>query len=125
LPGRIVLVVEDEPLLRAYAASTLEDAGLEVITCDTADTALAFIRNEPDHVAAVFTDVQMPGDVDGFELARIVAQHWPGIIVLVTSGRACKPQDFPASAKFIGKPWSASDMLNVLGEAVAKHCRRP
>ena len=121
MPDKTVLVVEDDPLLRADTASMFEEAGFDVVELESADNALGYIWEQADHVAAVFTDVQMPGDMDGFELAQVIAEQWPEIAVLVTSGDMDKPRDFPAGARFMAKPWLPLDVLTAVGDAVTRH----
>ncbi len=86
--GKAVLVVEDDPLLRFDAATMFAEAGLSVIEMETADEAMAYLRTQARDIGAVFTDVQFPGEADGFDLAGMVAANWPHVTVLVTSGRA-------------------------------------
>lgn len=104
-PRPIVLVVEDEPIVRLVARDTLEESGFEVIEAQTADEAVATLDERHD-IAAVFTDVHMPGAVDGIELARMAPERWPGLKVCVTSGRA-RPDvaDLPPDALFVPKPY--------------------
>jgi len=80
-----VLVVEDDPLLRLAAVSALEDAGLEVLEAACADDALALLLDR-DGVDVLFTDVDMPGGMDGMQLATMVGFRWPSTRLLVTSG---------------------------------------
>src|SRR5215212_1536376 len=81
----VVLLVEDEPLVRMCAADILEDEGFEVIEAATAPAALKILEKRDD-VMAVFTDIDMPGGMNGLELAGIVDARWPHIALVVTSG---------------------------------------
>ncbi|RYB03067.1 response regulator [Lichenibacterium ramalinae] len=119
--GKAVLVVEDDPLLRVDAATMFEAAGLWVIEMETADEALAYVRDQAADVGAIFTDVQFPGEADGFDLAGTVAARWPHITVLVTSGRARPPADLPKSVRFVPKPWRPLDVLAAMQNAVTLH----
>src|SRR5271156_3982846 len=74
----VVLVVEDEELLRAFAAWQLEEAGFEVLQAANADEALQAMKSRPD-VRVLFTDVQMPGRLDGMDLARKIHEQWPKV----------------------------------------------
>src|SRR5687768_11209626 len=85
----VILVVEDEPLIRALAVDILEEAGFEVVEAPTADYAITVLDKRSD-VRVVFTDVDMPGKVNGFELARFVQDHHQHIGVIVGSGK-CYP----------------------------------
>lgn len=115
----IALVAEDEFLLRMEAADTLSDAGFTVLEVTTADDALRFLE-EKDGVDLLFTDVNMPGALSGFDLARKVAERWPEITIIVCSG-ASKPApgDLPAKARFIDKPYSPTLVQQILRELQA------
>ena len=107
-----VLVVEDDPLLRMNAVMLFEEAGFAVADFDNADAAASFIRDRPAEVGAIFTDINMPGEIHGLELATMVSTQWPRITVLVTSGRYAKrPDSLPPHVKFIAKPWLPSELL--------------
>ena len=82
----VVVVAEDDKLLRLHAADILADAGYEVINVPDADAALQAIAKRPE-VRVLFTDIQMPGKLNGIELARKVHELWPRVLLLVTSGR--------------------------------------
>jgi CheY-like chemotaxis protein len=81
----VVLVVEDDALLRLDAADQLEGAGFEVVEAANAAQALQVMKTRPD-VRVLFTDVEMPGPLDGMELARKVHEQWPNVQLLITSG---------------------------------------
>lgn len=121
ITGKSVLVVEDDPLLRTDAAMMFEEAGLSVVEMETADEALAYVLEQASDIAAIFTDVQFPGEADGFDLAGAVASRWPHITVLVTSGRARPPADLPKSVRFVAKPWRPRDVLTAMQSAVTLH----
>lgn len=111
------LVVEDEVLIRMDAASILEDAGFEVIEAGNVAEALSLLQQHHSHITLLFSDVHMPGIGDGFALARRTAEHWPHISIVIASGRANPgPDDLPAGARFVPKPFSA--------EIVRHHLRR-
>lgn len=121
ITGRSVMVVEDDPLLRIDAVMLFEEAGLDVVEMESADEALAFLLERAQDLAAIFTDVKFPGEADGFDLAGTAAAHWPHIAVLVTSGRASRPADLPASVRFVRKPWRPLDVLTAMQDAVTVH----
>ena len=108
----VVLLAEDEALVRMMAADGLrEDGGFKVVEVVDADEALTVLEATAD-VRALVTDVQMPGSLDGFTLARVVKQAWPHIGVVVTSGRmAPGPQELPSGALFIPKPYRPADLV--------------
>jgi CheY-like chemotaxis protein len=98
-PARTVLVVEDDPLVRSVAVNHLQNCGLSVIEAATGEEAVALIRNDP-RVAAVFSDIQMPGSIDGIGQARWLARERPTVKVLLTSGRmGSEDLDWPLVAK--------------------------
>jgi len=114
----LVLVVEDEPFVRMIAAEGLEDAGFQVIEAATADDALK-ILNARDDVGVLFTDVNMPGSVDGVELARMVHERWPLLRIIITSGRD-RPQrsDIPEEGRFVAKPYRPGEVASVISELI-------
>ena len=109
-----VLVVEDDPMLRMDAAALFEEAGLEVVQLETGDSALSYVLEQADSVGAVFSDVQMPGDTDGLDLAQYIAVNWPAITVVLTSGQVHPTTDLPGNIRFVSKPWVAAEVLAAL-----------
>jgi DNA-binding NtrC family response regulator len=110
---RVVLVVEDDILVRATLSESLREYGFRVIEAANAAEAVAvFSSGEP--VDIVFTDWHMPGDMDGVALARWVAKHHSAIRVLLTSGRgdAASARASVPSDAFFGKPYRAEDVAN-------------
>ena len=100
-----ILVVEDEPFLRLLAVDIAEDAGFEALSAASADEALAILEVRVD-VRLVFTDVQMPGSMDGLRLAHAVRDRWPPVELIVTSGRGHIPaNDLPDRGRFFAKPY--------------------
>ena len=109
-----ILVVEDEPLLRMFNADMLSDAGFEVLEASDADEALRLLETTRD-IKVVFTDVEMPGLIDGFALAERIEARWPDIGVVVTSGRRYPPRAFSAPARhFVPKPFAASEVVGMI-----------
>ena len=109
---KTVLVVEDEPLIRMTVATALTDAGFDVVEVDHADGALAVLSGSLGEVDLVFTDVNMPGTIDGLELAHRVQNLWPKIAVLIASGQAMlTPLDLPTGAHFLTKPYSTDQVV--------------
>ena len=109
-----VLVVEDDPMLRMDAAAMLEEAGLDVVQLETGDSALSYVLEQAASVGAVFSDVQMPGDTDGLDLAAYIATNWPAITVVLTSGHVHPTRDLPANIRFVSKPWLRDEVLAAL-----------
>ena len=117
MPRNLVLVVEDDAFLRDDAVTLLEETGADVVELVTADEALSYLVEHADEVAAVFTDVQTPGALDGLQLARSIKSTWPEIMVLVTSGRISPPADMPENVRFMTKPWRPLDVLGTVAQA--------
>jgi CheY-like chemotaxis protein len=111
----LILVVEDEALVRMTLVDVLEDAGFKVIEAVHADEALRVLKAVSD-IQAVVTDVEMPrGSINGFELARRVRTERQEIGVLIASGRAApKAGDLPDGALFIGKPVHPATLVQLL-----------
>ncbi|MGH6878662.1 MAG: response regulator [Rhizomicrobium sp.] len=117
----VVLVVEDEFLIRLNTVEMVEDAGYQALEAANADEALDILARRPD-IAIVFTDVNMPGSMNGLELAEAISDSWPGTAVVLTSGRnILRDEDLPDDGRFILKPYSAGQVANVLHEVEAAH----
>jgi two-component system, response regulator PdtaR len=102
----LVLVVEDEALIRMNSADAIRGLGFNVIEAVDADHAISLLESVPG-ITVVFTDIQMPGSMDGLLLAAVVRDRWPPIALLITSGQRHPPTaDMPAGAQFIPKPYS-------------------
>lgn len=111
----VVLVVEDEILVRMGIVGELEDAGFTVFEAAHADEAIALLEAHPS-INLLFTDVDMPGSIDGLKLAAAVRNRWPPVKIIVTSGQfKLADSDLPAGSRFFPKPY--------LGAAVAKALR--
>ena len=109
---RSVLVVDDEPILRLFACEALEEAGYEVVS--SADEAIALLRGGTPF-GAVLTDIEMPGNLDGLELAWNIQAHWPEITVIVTSGRKLPgAEEIPRAVSFLPKPFSAERLVDTM-----------
>ena len=98
-----VLVVEDEAIIRDMVAEELEDEGFTVVIAVNADHAISILENRLD-IHLVFTDIDMPGSMDGLKLAAAVRDRWPPIHIIITTGKA-RPLEIPANALFIPKPY--------------------
>ena len=116
-PNRpVILVVEDDFLLRMDAAEIIRDAGFEVLEASNADEAIAILESRND-IAVVFTDIQMPGSMDGLKLARAVRGRWPPIKIVTTSGQCVvEATDLPEGGRFLPKPYSATQVSGLLRE---------
>lgn len=106
------LVVDDDILILMHACEILEEAGFRFYEAGNGDAAMQLLEQHADNVILLFTDVEMPGSLNGFELARAVDARWPEIEIVVASGRlAPEPGDMPDRATFISKPFS-KDMVH-------------
>ena len=114
-PNLRILVVEDEPLLRTFNADMLSDAGFDVIEASDADEALRLLETMRD-IQVVFTDVEMPGHIDGFALAQKIEVRWPKIGVVITSGRRYPAIEFGAvGRRFVPKPFKVAQIVESIG----------
>ena len=117
-PFQVVLVVEDEPLLRMLAVEVVEEAGFTAIEARDADEAVVLLESRSD-ITLLFTDVNMPGSMDGLKLAHAVRDRWPPIKILVVSGKQrLQSSDLPSNSCFIGKPYRTSALVDELRSMV-------
>jgi len=111
-PTHTILVVEDEPLVRLVGTLLLSDAGFNVIEACNAEEALRVLESKSG-IDIVFTDVEMPGALDGFGLAKCVHDRWPSIGVIVTSGRCQPPREWAGQCGlFVAKPYASNTLMN-------------
>jgi len=112
-----ILLVEDEVLIRSLFAEALRDAGCQVVEAARADEALSYIHAGSD-IDLVFSDVRMPGDIDGMELMRVLGSLRPSLPVILTSGNL-GPEDVTKLRFFLPKPYridrAVSAVFEVLG----------
>lgn len=113
----IVLIVEDEALVRMMAVDMLEDASFTVVEAASADEAWTILESRSD-IGMLFTDIEMPGSMNGFALASRVAERWPHIRLVITSGR-CRPSphEVPDHGMFVPKPYWADEVLSAFERA--------
>ena len=112
----VVLIVEDDFLLRVDAVEIIEAAGFEVVEAGNADQAIEILESRSD-ITVVFTDIQMPGSMDGLKLARAVRGRWPPIKIIATSGHIdVGERDLPEGGRFLPKPYSPRQVAGVLRE---------
>jgi DNA-binding NtrC family response regulator len=109
-----VLVVEDEPLIRMVAADALADRGIMAWEAGDAGEALTVLEEHPG-IGLVFTDVNMPGEMDGLDLAHEVSARRPDVSLIVTSGAVTVPdEDLPDSGTFLPKPYPTERLVNIV-----------
>jgi CheY-like chemotaxis protein len=110
----VVLVVEDDVLVRMLACDILTEGGHHSIDAVNAEEALVLIDARPD-IGVMFTDVDMPGEINGLGLARLVSMKRPDLPMIVTTGAAeILPGDLPPNTRFLAKPYSPSELLTVI-----------
>jgi CheY-like chemotaxis protein len=115
----VVLIVEDEFLLRMHAAEMIGNSGFVVVEAGNADEAIAILEARPD-IHVVFTDIQMPGSMDGLKLARFVRGRWPPIKIVATSGFVnVGKDDLPEGSQFLSKPYRPEQIVATLREMTA------
>ncbi|MDR6100201.1 CheY-like chemotaxis protein [Agrobacterium larrymoorei] len=113
-----VLVVEDEALIRFAAVDALEDDGFVVFGADCAATAIGVIEKHPD-IQLIFTDIDMPGSMDGLTLTEFVRDRWPPIKIIVTSGRVMPiAKDLSDDITFVPKPYDLNHLGNLIRSIV-------
>jgi len=110
----VVLVVEDEPIIRMDAVDIIRCAGFEVAEASNADDAIRVMEHQPE-IQIVFTDINMPGNVDGLQFAQSVRDRWPPVGIVVTSGHiGLAADDLPRDARFLPKPYGAGQLRQAL-----------
>jgi CheY-like chemotaxis protein len=126
LPNQsVILVVEDDPIIRMGALELVVEAGFEAIEAGNADEAIRILETRSD-IHLVFTDVGMPGTMDGIKLAHYIRRRWPLVRLIVASGKAIVEQShLPAGARFFPKPYSETTivgaMIALLSDANDRH----
>jgi len=113
------LVVEDEPLIRMAIIDSLEDEGFDVFEAENADQAIVLLADNPS-IQIMFTDIDMPGSLDGLKLAAAVRDRWPPVQIVVTSGHhIVEIADLPEGSMFFSKPYNHRDIAASFRRLVA------
>jgi CheY-like chemotaxis protein len=116
----VVLVVDDEPLVRMLTADILSEAGFEVIEAGNAEQGLQRLSDNGTQVAAIVTDIEMPGHLNGYALAWRARSMLPDAAVLVVSGQVWPaPEELPPKSRFVSKPVDPQQLVRELREALA------
>ena len=117
-----VLIVEDELLIRWAIAEYLQDCGFKILTASNAEEAISAIERYRSKIHVVFSDVRMPGQIDGFGLAHWIAQHRPDVAVVLTSGHADSRQAAERLCEehreIVTKPYGFRDVADRLRKAI-------
>jgi CheY-like chemotaxis protein len=109
-----VLVVEDHPVIRMCALDLVFAAGFEVLEASSADEAIPILEARSD-IRLVFTDVEMPGTMDGIKLSHYIRNRWPPVKLIVASGRAILNEShLPPGARFFSKPYAGSTVTEIM-----------
>jgi CheY-like chemotaxis protein len=107
----VILVVDDDPCLRRVAVEFVKEAGFETLEACDADQAIAVLESG-SKIAALFTDIDMPGTMDGLKLANLVSDRWPVIEILIASSRVpLRESDLPPNSRFLRKPYRSAAMV--------------
>jgi CheY-like chemotaxis protein len=110
----VVLVVEDEPLIRLMAMDLIEDGGFDVVPVADAGEAVRILEKRLD-IRIVFTDIDMPGGMDGIRLAALIRERWPPIEIVVTSSHMHITQEqMPPRGVFLSKPYDGGELVTLL-----------
>jgi CheY-like chemotaxis protein len=114
----IVLIVEDEPIVRFYASELAEGAGFVTVTAGNADEALRELEGS-DQIKILLTDVAMPGSMDGIDLANTVRERWPDVRIVIASGHVDSAKgDGREEIVYVQKPFTPSQLLEALHSVV-------
>ena len=115
----VILVVKDEAIIRMGAARMLEEAGFATVEAANSDDAMRILEIRGD-IRAVFTDINMPGTLDGLGLVRLIRGRWPPIHLIVSSGLILPGEgDIPAGGRFIRKPYKMDHVIATIRELLA------
>ena len=115
-PRAVILVVEDEPFIRMLAVDLLAETGRIILEADCVEEALAIIDAE-DRIDLLFTDINMPGELDGLDLATILYRKQPDVELVITSGaRKFADDEMPDHGVFISKPYTARTLTQTIAE---------
>ena len=114
MSASLVLVVDDDALVRMNAVFQLEEAGFDTLQAGTADEAIGLLETRSD-IKVVFTDINMPGSMDGLALAHAIRHRWPPVELVVTSGYArVRDEDMPERGLFLGKPYQRAELVRMV-----------
>jgi DNA-binding NtrC family response regulator len=113
----VIVVTEDEVLVRTVAVELLNDEGFVTIEAEHAAAALEIIESRADEVDVLFTDIRMPGPMNGVELAHRVHTQWPWILLVIVSGNfSVSHAELPEGARFLSKPYSMQRVVDLIHE---------
>ncbi|MGO4670736.1 response regulator [Bosea sp. 2RAB26] len=112
--SRVVLVVDDDAIIRLDVVLMIEDAGFNVIEAENADEAIELLETRPG-IQIIFTDIEMPGLMNGLNLAFAVRDRWPPVAIIIGSGRVRpQPDEMPDNVTFLRKPYSQASLVEAV-----------
>ncbi|MGV1896431.1 response regulator [Agrobacterium vitis] len=112
----IILVVEDSPLIRMGAIDLVISAGYEALEAGDADEAIRILESRDD-IDLVFTDVQMPGTMDGIKLSHYIRDRWPPVKLIIASGAAILEESMlPGGSRFFSKPYDELTITEAMAQ---------
>lgn len=115
----VVLVVEDEVLIRMNTVEMIEEAGFRALEAANADEAIQILEARDD-IRIIFTDIEMPGSMNGVKLAQAVRGRWPPIRIIATSGHfKLQDGDLPDDGRFLPKPYNSTQVAQAIREVMA------
>jgi CheY-like chemotaxis protein len=110
----VILIVEDDYLLRSDAVLRLQERGYRILEAANADEAIALLEHRSD-ISVIFTDIDMPGSMNGLKLAHAVRHRWPPIKIIATSGHSgLQDDELPSGGKFVAKPYSFRQLTDLI-----------
>ena len=115
LKGRVVLVlvVEDDPIINLVTSEELQREGFDVISAYSADEAIEILKSR-SNIRFLFTDIDMPGSLNGLKLAALVRAKWPPVSIIITSGMGMPADVLPEQAIFVRKPYRTAEVLDAI-----------
>ncbi|WP_429924721.1 response regulator [Agrobacterium vitis] len=112
----VILVVEDSPLIRMGAIDLVKSAGYEALEAGDADEAIRILESRDD-IDLVFTDVQMPGTMDGIKLSHYIRDRWPPVKLIIASGAAILEESMlPGGSRFFSKPYDELTIIEAMAQ---------
>ena len=117
----LVLIVEDQPLIRLNAMDLVVDAGFQALEAKNADEAIQLLELHPD-IRLVFTDIEMPGTMDGLKLVHYIRGRWPKVHLMVASGKVIVQENqLPRGSKFFAKPYGDHTIVEAMSNLLASN----
>ncbi|QVW26660.1 response regulator [Pseudomonas hormoni] len=119
LPGGLILVVEDDPLILEFLCEILQEEGFVVEPQTSADAAAGYLEQHADNVILLLTDITMPGQLNGADLANLFGDRWPGKPIMIMSGfETPETSGVRHEVSFIKKPWALGQLLDCVEGAL-------